>query len=64
MTPLQQSLRKDAELAVRAYGSSIGTENEEIMSNLADVALNKYFNSFPRKSLLGPRNKISPFESW
>jgi len=66
MTPAQLELRKNAELAVRAYGASIGTVNEKDMSDLADVALKKYFNSF-RKSLLAPRGPIitvSPADSW
>ena len=67
MTPAQLELRKNAELAVRAYGASIGTEKEKDMSDLADVALKKYFNSFPRKSLLAPKGPIitvSPKDSW
>tara|TARA_Y100001936_G_C15628210_1_gene435174 strand:- start:189 stop:392 length:204 start_codon:yes stop_codon:yes gene_type:complete len=67
MNPTQIELRKNAELAVRAYGASIGTEKEKNMSDLADYALKKYFDSFPRKSLLAPKGPIittNPKEAW
>ena len=67
LTNVQLPLRNDAEVAVRAYGASIGTSNEKTMSGLADKALRKYFNSFPRKSLIapkGPRITISTTCSW
>ena len=49
MTPAQLELRKNAELAVRAYGSAFGTEKEKELSDLADNCLRKYFNSFRKK---------------
>ena len=66
MTPVQLELRSNAEVAVRAYGASIGTKNEKDMSDLADISLRKYFQSFPRKSLLAPRRRIvvASTDSW
>ena len=67
MNPTQIELRKNAELSVRAYGASIGTEKEKEMSDLADYALKKYFDSFPKKSLLAPKGKMiisNPNDSW
>jgi hypothetical protein len=67
MNAKQQELRKNAEVAVRAYVASIGTTKEKEMSDLADVILKKYYDSFPKKSLLapkGPRITVSQTDSW
>jgi hypothetical protein len=64
---VQVELREEAELAVRAYGIAIGTQHEKNMSDCADIALKKYFNTFPTKSLLAPRRLplvISKADSW
>tara|TARA_B100000963_G_C22525652_1_gene625165 strand:- start:544 stop:747 length:204 start_codon:yes stop_codon:yes gene_type:complete len=67
MNSTQLEYRKNAEMAVRAYAGSIGTSKEEEMSKLADDVLKKYFNSFPKKSLLAPKGnklQITTNDAW